>query len=63
MEPQNLSPEVLGSAEQVRAYAENMGEDEVLGGALSERLGSVSVVRQEQGFVVLRVDLSNYAIA
>src|SRR5690606_33712175 len=52
MEPQDLSPEVLWSAEQVRAYAEDVGEDEVLGRAFSKRLSGVLVVRQEHGFVV-----------
>src|SRR5690606_8303875 len=63
MEPQNLSPEVLGPAEQVRADAEDMGQDEVLGRSCSQRLSGVSVVCQKQGFMVLGVHLPDYAIA
>jgi hypothetical protein len=53
MEAQDLSPEVLRPSEQVRAYAEDVGEDEVLGRAVTERLSSMLVVCQKQGFVVL----------
>lgn len=55
MEPQDLSPEILRPVEQVRADAEDVGQDEVLGRAFPERLSGVLVVRQKEGFVVLRV--------
>src|SRR5690606_3945367 len=63
MEPQNLSPEVLGPTEQVGAEAEDVGQDEILCRAFSEMLSGVPVVRQKQGIMVLGVDLPYDAVA